>query len=182
VQPVTLPGGPLQLATFDTTKDGNGAAPTFATVTPVEGVDGWTVWSQGTLATTTSASTTLAPTASVATVANPAPLAGFSVGTLTVTLSGATSNGADHAELIVSNDGGTAVVADVSSLIASHGGSTTISVPSGSSSGAPAAAVYGVALRTWVAASETATTRWARTASPIDLSTATTASVTLVLP
>ena len=182
LQALTLPGGPLQFATFDTSKDGNGASPTFATVTPTEGLGAWTTWSQGTLATSTSATTTLAAGASTATVANPAPRAGFSTGTLTVTLSGTTSNGADHAELIVSNDGGTVAVADVSAQIASHGGTTAISVPSGSSASAPAAAVYGVALRTWVAASETGTTRWVRAGAPTSLSTATTASVDLVLP
>jgi hypothetical protein len=182
LQAVTLPGGPLQFATFDTTKDGNGAVPAFATVNPVEGVGAWTVWSQGTLATTTSASTTLASTASTSSAANPVPRASFATGTLTVTLSGASSNGADHAELIVSNDGGTVAVVDVSAQIASHGGTTAISVPSGSSASAPAAAAYGVALRTWVAASEASTTRWVRAGAPADLSSATTAGVTLVLP
>lgn len=182
LQPLTLPGGPLQFATFDTAKDGNGASPMFATVTPTEGAGGWTTWSQGTLATTTSAMTTLAPGASTATVANPVPRAGFSTGTLTVTLSGASSNGADHAELIVSNDGGTVAVADVSAQIATHGGTTTVSLPSGSSAAAPAASVYGVALRTWAAASEAGTTRWVRAGAPTDLSNTSTASVTLVLP
>ena len=161
---------------------GNGASPPFATVAPTDGVGGWTAWSQGTLATTTSATTTLAPGASTAPEANPVPRAGFSTGTLTVTLSGASGNGADHAELIVSNDGGTVAVADVSAQIASHGGTTAISLPSGSSAAAPAAAVYGVALRTWVAASEAGTTRWVRAGAPTDLSKTTTASVTLVLP
>jgi hypothetical protein len=73
-------------------------------------------------------------------------------------------------------------VVDVSSQIASHGGSTTINVPSGSSSAAPAAAVYGVALRTWVAGSDATTARWTRTNAPISLSTSSTANVTLVLP
>ena len=182
LQAVTLPGGPLQFATFDTTKDGNGAAPAFATVNPTEGVGAWTAWTQGTLATTTSASTTLAAAASTATVANPVPRAGFSAGTLTVTLSGAASNGADHAELIVSNDGGTVAVVDVSAQIATHGGTTAISVPSGSPASAPAAAVYGVALRTWVAASEASTTHWVRAGAPANLSTATTAGINLVLP
>ena len=180
--PVTLPGGPLHYATFNTSTDGNGVPPAFTTVTPVEGSGAWSVWSQGTLATTTSATTTLA--AAATSVSAPAPLAasGFATGTLTVTLSGTSGNAADHAELIVSNDGGTASIVDVSSQIASHGGSTTINVPSGSSSSAPAAALYGVALRTWVAGSEGTTARWSRTNAPIDLATKSTASVTLVLP
>lgn len=182
LQAVTLPGGPLHYATFDTAKDGNGAAPTFATVTPVEGAGAWTAWSQGTLATTTSAMTTLAAGATAAAVANPAPLAGFSTGTLTVALSGTASNGADHAELIVSNDGGTVAAIDVSPQIAAHGGSTAIALPAGSSASAPAAAVYGVALRTWAAASETTSARWVRAGTPIDLSSTTSASVNLVLP
>ena len=179
---VTLPGGPLHYASFDPTRDGNGTPPAFTTVTPTEGLGAWTAWSQGTLATSTSASTTLATGATSATVANPVARSGFATGTLTVALTGTASNGADHAELIVSNDGGTVAVADVSSQIASHGGSTAISVPTGSSTGAPAAAVYGVALRTWAAASETSSARWARVGAPVNLSTATTANVSLVLP
>ena len=179
---VTLSGGPLHYATFNTSTDGNGVPPTFATVTPTEGLEAWSVWSQGTLATATSATATLA--AGATSVAAPAPVAanGFASGTLTVTLSGTSGNGADHAELIVSNDGGAVSVVDVSSQIASHGGSTAINVPSGSSSAAPAAAVYGVAVRTWVAGSDATTARWARTTTPINLSTTSTASVSLVLP
>ena len=179
---VTLPGGPLHYATFDPTKDGNGVPPAFTTVTPIEGVGAWTVWSQGTLATTTSASTPLA--AGAATLAAPAPVTrpGFVAGTLAVALTGSTGNAADHAELIVSNDGGTVAVVDVSSLIATHGGSTTINVTSGTSTNAPAASVYGVALRTWAAGSETTTARWTRASSPVDLSTPTSANVSLVLP
>ena len=179
---VTLPGGPLQYATFDTATDGNGVPPAFASVTPTEGLGAWSTWSQGTLATSTGAMTTLAAGATTATVANPAARAAFAAGTLTVAVSGTTGNGADHAELIVSNDGGTVAVVDVSAQIAAHGGSTTISVPSGASTDAPGAAVYGVALRSWVAASETSTTRWARASAPIDLSSATSASVSLALP
>ena len=179
---MTLPGGPLHYASFDPTRDGNGTPPAFTTVTPTEGLGAWTAWSQGTLATSTSASRTLATGATSATVANPVARSGFATGTLTVALTGTASNGADHAELIVSNDGGTVAVADVSSQIASHGGSTAISVPTGSSTGAPAAAVYGVALRTWAAASETSSARWARVGAPVNLSTATTANVSLVLP
>jgi hypothetical protein len=181
--PVTLPGGPLHYASFDATKDGNGVPPAFTTVTPAEGLGAWTVWSQGTLATGTSASTRLA--AGATTVAAPSPVArsGFVTGTLTVTLSGSASNGADHAELIVSNDGGIVGVVDVSSQIASHGGSTTLNLPSGTSATAPAAAVYGVALRTWVGGADTTTARWTRAAaSPVDMSTASTASVAVVLP
>ena len=114
----------------------------------------------------------------------PAPTArpGLVAGALTIALSGSATNAADHAELIVSNDGGTVAVADVSSQIATHGGSTTIAVASGTSANAPAAALYGVALRTWAAGSETTTARWARAGAPVDLSTATSANVSLVLP
>ena len=179
---VTLPGGPIQYASFDTTTDGNGVPPAFASVTPAEGLGAWTAWSQGTLATSTGATTTLAAGATTATVGNPVARPAFVAGTLTVAVSGTSGNGADHAELIVSNDGGTVAVVDVSAQIAAHGGSTTINVPSGSSTDAPAAAVYGVALRSWVAASETSTTRWVRASAPIDLSSATSASVSLALP
>ncbi len=178
----TLPGGPIHYATFNTATDGNGTPPAFATVTPVEGSGAWTVWTEGTLATGTSANASLAAGVGSVAAPNPVALAGFASGTLAVTLSGNSSNNADHAELIVSNDGGTVSVVDVSAQIAAHGGSTTISVPSGTNANAPAAAVYGVALRTWVAASETTSARWARAGAPIDLSTATSASVSLALP
>ena len=179
---VTLPGGPLHYAVFDSTKDGNGVPPAFTAVTPTEGAGAWTVWSQGTLATSTSLATTLAAGATTVTAPAPVALAGLAAGTLTVTLSGSTSNAADHAELIVSNDGGTVAVVDVSAQIASHGGSTMVNVTSGTTAGTPAVSVYGVALRTWVAGSETTTARWARVGAPVDLSTATSASVNLTLP
>ncbi|MFL6679458.1 MAG: DUF4382 domain-containing protein [Burkholderiaceae bacterium] len=182
LQPVTLPGGPLHYATFNTSTDGNGTPPTFTTVTPVEGAGAFSIWSQGTLASNTSAMSTVA--AGATSVAAPQPLAaaGFATGTLTVTLSGTSSNGADHAELIVANDGGVVSVADVSSQIASHGGSTTISVPSGSSASAPAAAKYAVSLRTWIGSTEGTSARWSRAGAPIDLSSTASASVNLVLP
>ena len=182
LQAVTLPGGPIHYASFNTATDGQGKPPAFATVTPTEGIGAWSVWTQGTLATSTSATAALAAGAGSFAAAQPVARSGFAAGTLNVTLAGNTSNGADHAELIVSNDGGTVAVVDVSSQIAVHGGTTAITVPSGSNQAAPAAAVYGVALRTWAAASETTTARWARASSPIDLSTATSASVSLALP
>jgi hypothetical protein len=182
VTAVTLPGGPIHYASFNTSTDGNGTPPAFATVNPREGVGAWTVWSQGTLATSASATTALAAGASSVTVPDPAALAGFVAGTLSVTLTGNASNSPDHAELIVSNDGGTVSVADVTALIASHGGTTTINVPSGLVGAAPGSTIYGVALRTWVAASETTSTRWSHGLQPIDLSAATTASVNLALP
>ena len=182
VQAVTLPGGPIHYASFNTATDGQGTPPAFATVTPTEGSGAWSVWTQGTLVTSTSATAALAAGASSLTAPQPAARSGFATGTLNVTLAGNASNSADHAELIVSNDGGTVAVVDVSAQIAAHGGTTAITVPSGSNGAAPAAAVYGVALRTWVAASETTTARWSRAGSPIDLSTATSANVSLALP
>ena len=182
LHPMTLPGGPLHYAIFDPTQDGNGVPPAFATVTPAEGAGAWTAWAQGTLATTTSAPTPLAAGAITLTAPTPVALAGFTAGTLTVTVSGTSSNAADHAELIVSDDGGIVAVADVSAQIASHGASTAIAVPSGTSASAPSAAVYGVALRTWVAGSETTTARWTRAGAPVALSTAASAGVALVLP
>ena len=179
---VTLPGGPLHYASFDTATDGNGVPPAFTTVTPTEGAAAWTVWSQGTLATTTSAATLLAAAATTVAAPNPVARTEFVTGTLTVTLSGTPGNGADHAEIIVSNDGGTVGIVDVSSLLASHGGSATVSVPSGTSTAAPAAAVYGVALRTWVGGSDTTTARWSHSAAPVDMSANMTANVGLPLP
>ncbi len=182
VSSVTLPGGPIHYAQFNTTTDGNGTPPSFAIVTPTEGAAAWTAWSQGTLATSTSATTPLASGASSLSLPNPVARAGFAAGTLSVTLAGSASNSPDHAELIVSNDGGTVSVVDVTALLASHGGTATVSVPSGSAVDAPGAAVYGVALRTWVAASEATSTRWSHGAAPLDLSTATTANINLALP
>ena len=182
LQPVTLPGGPLHYASFNTATDGNGTPPAFTTVTPVEGAGAWSIWSQGTLATTTSATATLAAAATSVSAPQPVAASGFSTGTLTVALTGTSTNGADHAELIVANDGGVVSVVDVSSQIASHGGSTTINVPSGSSTSAPAAAVYAVSLRTWVGSTEGTSARWSRTGVPVSLSTTASASVNLVLP
>jgi len=182
LQPVTLPGGPLHYASFNTSTAGNGTPPAFTTVAPVEGTGAWSTWSQGTLATTTSATATLAANASTVSVPQPVAAAGFTTGTLTVTLSGTASGGADHAELIVANDGGVVSVVDVSSQIASHGGSTTINVPCGSSTTAPGAAIYAVSVRTWTGSSEGASARWARTGAPVNLSTSASANVNLVLP
>jgi len=179
---VTLPAGPLHYASFSTATDGNGTPPAFTTVTPVEGAGAWSVWSQGTLATSTSATTALSATATSVAAPQPAAVAGFATGAITVALTGSSSNGADHAELIVSNDGGVVSVVDVSAQVASHGGSTTIDVPSGSAASAPGAAVYGVALRTWIGATEGASARWSRTTTPISLATAASANVSLVLP
>jgi len=182
LDPVTLPGGPLHYATYNASTDGNGVPPAFTTVTPTEGAGAWTVWSQGTLATTTSASTTLA--AAATSVVAPAPLAasGLASGTVNVTLSGTSSNAADHAELVVSNDGGTVAVVDVSPLLASHGGATAVGVPSGTSGASPAAAIYGVAVHTWVSGAAATTGRWARVTAPVSLAGATSANVALVLP
>ena len=182
VSTVTLPGGPIHYAQFNTATDGNGTPPAFATVTPVEGIAAWTVWSQGTLATSTSATTSLASGATSVNVPAPVSRAGFVAGTLSVTLAGTATNSPDHAELIVSNDGGTVSVVDVTALVAAHGGTATVNVASGSASDAPGAAVYGVALRTWVAGAESASTRWSHGSIPLDLSTATTASINLALP
>jgi len=182
LQPVTLPGGPLHYASFDSRTDGNGTPPAFTTVTPVEGAGAWSMWSQGTLATTTSAMAVVGASATAVSAPQPVAATGFATGTLTVTLSGSASNGADHAELIVANDGGVVSVVDVSSQIASHGGSTTINVPSGTSTSAPGAAVYALAVRTWIGGTEGASARWSRTSAPVNLSTTASANVNLVLP
>ena len=182
LQPVTLPGGPLHYASFNSATDGNGTPPAFTTVTPVEGAGAWSAWSQGTLATTTSATATLASGTAVVSAPQPVAAAGFATGTLTVTLSGTASSGTDHAELIVANDGGVVSVVDVSSQIASHGGSTTINVPSGASTTAPGAAIYAVAVRTWTGSTEGASAHWSRTGAPVNLSTSASANVNLVLP
>ena len=182
LHPVTLPAGPIHYASFNPSTDGNGTPPAFSIVTPVEGSGAWSIWSEGTLATDPSAIATFAASATSVSAPAPAALSGFSAGTLTVALTGTSSNGADHAELIVSNDGGVVSVVDVSAQIAAHGGSTAIAVPSGSASAAPAAAVYAVALRTWIGSTEGDSARWSRARAPVDLSTASTAAVSLVLP
>jgi hypothetical protein len=188
VDSVTLPGGPLHDALFDRTTQGLGVPPPFTTVTPAEGAGAFSVWSEGGLADAAGAATPLATGATSVTAPNPVRLAGFADGSLSVTLAGAPTNGADRAELIVSNDGGAVSITDVSPLIASHG-TSTVTVASGSAGGsagvvarAAAAAVYSVALRTWQAGAEASTTRWVRGGSPIDLSTTTSAGLTLTLP
>ena len=182
LEAIALPGGPVHDALFDQKTDGRGAPPAFTTITPAEGLGGWTAWSEGTLADAASATTRIAPGATTVTVPNPQRLAGFTDGTLTVTLAGTPTNGADRAELIVSNDGGTVAVVDVSSTLAAHGGPLAITVTSGSASGAPAATIYGVALRTWQASAETASVRWVRTSTPTSLEGVTSASVSLNFP
>ena len=182
LHPVTLPGGPLHDAAFDPSVNGKGTPPVFKTVAPTEGAGGYSVWTRATPADGTSAMTTLAPAATTVTAPAAPRLSGFGDGTLTVTLSGISSNAADHAELIVSDDGGTVSVTDVSGLVAAHGGQVAVTVPSGGNAASPAAAVYGVALRTWVGASEASTTHWARATAPTSLASATTAAVTIAIP
>jgi hypothetical protein len=182
LDPVALPGGPVQDALFDTKTDGFGTPPAFIAVTPTEGVGGWTAWSEGTLAFGASATTLVAPGASSVALAQPQRLDGFTDGSLVVSLAGTPANGADRAELVVFDDGGTVAAVDVSSQLAAHGGSVTIGVPSGQSASAPGAGIYGVALRTWQAAAETTSARWARTAAPVSLAAAASASVSLSFP
>jgi hypothetical protein len=108
-------------------------------------------------------------------------LSGFADGTLTLTLNGTSTNDADAAEAVVTNGGGTVAIVDVSSLVA-HGGAAPITLPSGSASGAPAAAVYNVAVHTWKTGSELSSSRWTNVDGQVDLSSTTAASVTLSLP
>jgi hypothetical protein len=166
---------------FDPSVDGLGTPPAFTAVTAAEGADAFTVWTQGTLFDTTSPLALLPPGAT--TVDAPLPVArpDFVAGALAVTLSGASTNGADHGELIVSNWGGTVADLDVSAQVAA-GGTVNVAVPSGESTAVPGAARYGVALRTWMAGSEDTTTRWVRASMPTDLATTHAASVSLTLP
>jgi hypothetical protein len=181
VDTITLPGGPIQTAVFDPKTDGNGTPPAFTTVTPAEGANAFTAWTRGTLANATSAFAALPAGATTLAMPDPPQLAGFAAGTLTVNVSGTSTNGADRAELIVSNDGGIVSDTDVSSLVA-KGGAAKVTVLSGQSSSAPAAAVYGVSLRTWKSGTDVTTSRWIRIGTPVDLSTTATASVSLTLP
>ena len=182
VSAVTLPAGPLHDAVFDASTDGNGVPPTLRTLAQAEGLGAWTVWSQGTLADAAGPALTLAAAADSVNAPAPVRRAGFADASLTVSLSGSSSNGADHAELIVANDGGTVAVADVSAQLATHGGTTVLTLPAGSTAAAPAAAVYRLALRTWAAAAPVASARWARAAGLVDLSAASAASAALTLP
>jgi len=181
VHAVTLPAGPIHDAAFDRANGGTGTPPTFTTVTPKEGADAWSVWSLGTLADSTSA--IVVKPAGVTTVAAPNPVrrAGFTDGTLTVTLSGSATNAPDSAEVVVTNAGGTVAVADVSSLI-SGGGPVTFTLPSGTSTAAPGATLYGVSVHTWKASAAASTGRWSRASSNADLASASTASVAVTLP
>ncbi len=181
LHPVVLPGGPIQDAVFNLQTGGTGTPPAFTTVTPKEGLAAWSLWSEGTLADTTSAFAVMPAAATSVVAPDPVRRAGFVDGTLTVTLSGAATNAADAAEIVVTNAGGTVAAVDVSALIAG-GGSKTITLPSGSATTAPGAAIYGVAVHSWKAGSELATGRWSRATSNADLSGAASASVTLTLP
>jgi hypothetical protein len=178
---VLLPGGPIQVAVFDPKVDGNGTPPTFTTVTPAEGANAFTAWTQGTLADATSAYTVVPAGTTSQAMPYPALLGGFVPGTLNVSLLGASSYGADRAELIVSNDGGIVIDDDVSQPY-DAAVTEVLTVPSGLSSSAPAAAVYHVALRTWKSTGDMTTIRWTRLATPVDLSTATTATVSIAYP
>jgi Domain of unknown function (DUF4382) len=180
LHPVTLPGGAIHAALFDTATGGTGTPPAFTTVTAKEGAGAWSVWSEGTLADSTSAIVVKAAGATSVSAPNPVRRAGFVDGTLTVNVSGANANAADAAEVVVTNAGGTVAVASATSVLA--GGSVTITLPSGSSTAAPGATVYGVALHTWKSASEFTTGRWSRAGTNVDLSGASTASVSLTLP
>ena len=179
--PVTLPGGPIHDAAFDSTKDGTGTPPAFTTVAAKEGAVAWSVWSEGTLADSTSAIVVKAAAAASVSAPEPVRRSGFVDGTLTVSLSGAASNGADNAEVVVSNAGGTVAVANASSLIAG-GGSVAITLPSGASTAAPGATLYNVAVHTWKAGADATSGRWSRAGSPVDLSSAGSASLALTLP
>ncbi len=181
VHAVTLPAGPIHDAAFSTATDGTGTPPAFTTVTPKEGAGAWSVWSEGTLADATSAVDVMPAAATSVVAPTPVRRTGFADGTLTVTLSGANGSGADTAELVVTNAGGTVAVADVSSQLAA-GGSTTFTLPSGTSSAAPGAAVYGVAVHTWKSGSDGTTGRWSRSPANADLATSSTASVAVTLP
>jgi hypothetical protein len=122
------------------------------------------------------------PAAATSVVApDPVRRAGFVDGSLTVTLSGAATNAADAAEIVVTNAGGTVAAVDVSALIAG-GGSKTITLPSGSATAAPGAAIYGVAVHSWKVGSELATGRWSQSTNNADLSGAASASVALTMP
>jgi hypothetical protein len=181
VDRITVAGGPLHVAVFDPKVDGVGPPPPFTTVSSTEGDGAFSVWSQGTLFDSTSAIGLLAAAATSVAAPDPLPLPDFTPGTLTVNLAGASSNGADRGELIVSNDGGTVLDLDVSAQLA-PAAPVTVSPPSGTSTAVPGAAWYGVALRTWNSGNEAGTTRWVRASAPIDLASTSTASVTLTLP
>jgi hypothetical protein len=181
VDRITVPGGPLHVAVFDPKVDGVGPPPTFTTVSSAEGDGAFSVWTEGTLFDTTSALGLLAAADASVAAPDPVPLADFTAGALTVSLAGASSNGADRGELIVSNDGGTVADLDVSAQLA-PAQAVPVPLPSGTSTAVPGAAWYGVALRTWNSGNEAGTTRWVRSSAPIDLASTSTASVTLTLP
>ena len=170
------------MAVFDSKVDGVGTPPAFTIVSPAEGDGAFSVWTQGTLFDSTSALALLPASATTIAAPQPVPRSGFSSGTLTVNLSGASSNGADRGELIVSNYGGTVVDLDVSAQLAAGSGAITVPTRSGTSAAVPGAAWYGVALRTWKASDEARTSLWTRARTPVDLASTSTASVALTLP
>jgi hypothetical protein len=178
---VTLPGGAIRDSSFDTNTLGQGVVPTFTAVTQKEGLGAWSVWSRGTLADGASAIATISATDASVAAPSPVRTTGFTDGTLTLTLTGTASGGADSAEAVVTNAGGTVAVVDVSGLLA-QGGTTSITLPTGSATSAAGAAVYNVAVHTWTASDAFASSRWSRIAAPVSLSSTSTASASLALP
>jgi len=179
--PIALPGGPVLDAVLPTGAPSLGTVPAFTPVTPAEGLGGFTAWTEGTLADAASDTLVLAP--GTASLVAPAPKrrAGFIDGTLQVTLAGASSSGADRAELVVANDGGPVAIVDATAQMGSHA-PIAVTLPAGRAAAAPGAAVYGLALRTWKSADEVGSARWTRLAAPVSLQDSAAATATLSLP
>jgi hypothetical protein len=178
-QPLPLPRGPLRVATY--TASGPLA---FADVTAQEGDGGFSVITRGTRYDDASAPATLSVAGGATSFAAPEPATMSALGsaTLSVSLSGGSTQQADAAQLLVSDVGGIVLTRDVSSLIGT-GGQISVSLPAGANAAAlGGTAVYSVALRTWKRASPQASLQWLRASAPVDLRTATSASVTLTLP
>jgi hypothetical protein len=177
---VALPSGPLRVATYT-----DQAVLSFSDVSPVEGDNHFGVTALGTSYQDASPFATFGAPAGTVTAlspATPATKAGLASATLTVQLSAGATSGLDAAQLVVSDVNGIVATRDVASLIG-HGGSVTVSLPAGSAAAAlGGTATYSVAVRAWQQSAPTASLKWSRVATAVDLRAGTDASVSLALP
>jgi hypothetical protein len=179
-RPVTLPGGPLRVATYSDT-----AALVFTEVVPQEGSETFTVAARGTRYDDDSALTVASVpggSSTSVTTADPARRGGLDNGTLTVDLTrGATPF--DAAELVVADVGGVVATQDVSSLLAQPAAQLSVPLPAGANAAAlGGTAVYTVSVRAWRRAAPAQSLQWVRVRPAVDLRTASTAGVSIVLP
>lgn len=179
-RPLTLPGGPLRVATYSAT-----AALVFTEVVPHEGSETFTFVARSTRYDDDSALTLASvPGGShtSVTAANPARRSGLDNGTLNVDLVRGAS-AFDAAELVVADVGGVVAPQDVSALLTQPTAQLSVALPAGANAAAlGGTAVYSVSVRAWRRAAPAESLHWVRVRPAVDLRTASTAGVSIVLP